>query len=74
MIGLRCPCGQELVGADEAELVVAANRHLDQRHPRLSGTYTDDDVLALAYRLPARAAAPPTPAGPPARTPQEQRP
>lgn len=49
---LRCPCGLELTGTSEDELVTTANEHLREAHPRLAGSYSRDDILALAYRRP----------------------
>jgi predicted small metal-binding protein len=42
---LTCPCGEEIRGADEDELVANAEAHLAERHGR---TYTRDEILFLA--------------------------
>ena len=49
---LRCPCGLELTGGTEDELVDTANRHLAETHPKLAGSYSREDILSLAYRRP----------------------
>jgi predicted small metal-binding protein len=50
MLALRCPCGLEISGKDEDDLVEAVNAHLEEKHPRVAGAYDRDDILTLAYR------------------------
>jgi hypothetical protein len=50
MLALRCPCGLELTGDNEDNLVVTVNAHLAEQHPRVAGAYDRDDILTLAYR------------------------
>lgn len=53
MLAVRCPCGLEITGEAEEELIEAVNAHLTARHPKVAGAYDRDDILALAYRRPA---------------------
>jgi len=48
-VKLDCPCGEQLVGKDEDELVEVAVAHLRAVHPALADEYTRDHILALAY-------------------------
>lgn len=50
--GMRCPCGLQVVGGSQAELVRAAFDHLRALHPEMVDRYDDSDVLSLAHRLP----------------------
>ena len=43
---LRCPCGEEIRGADEDELVDQAKAHLDAQHP--GREYEREMILFLA--------------------------
>ncbi len=52
MLGLRCPCGLELTGENEDQLVDNVNEHLDERHPRVAGTYDRDMILVMSYPIP----------------------
>ncbi|MDW5593035.1 DUF1059 domain-containing protein [Conexibacter stalactiti] len=52
MLALRCPCGLQISGSDEEELIARVNDHLTRRHPQQAGAYTREDITALAYRLP----------------------
>jgi predicted small metal-binding protein len=44
---LNCPCGELLKGADEDELVQAAQEHLKENHP--DHEYTRDEILFMAW-------------------------
>jgi hypothetical protein len=46
---LHCPCGEFLQADTTDGLVSAARSHLEQEHPDLAGTYSDADILWLAY-------------------------
>jgi hypothetical protein len=51
-MAVRCPCGLELAARGEPALVSLVNGHLSEQHPLVAGNYSDDDILALAYRTP----------------------
>jgi predicted small metal-binding protein len=44
---LICPCGVEIEGSDEDDLVDNAKKHLAEAHPGLE--YSRDEILFLAY-------------------------
>jgi len=43
---LTCPCGQQIVGADEDELVARTQAHLAEAHPFLE--YDREQILFVA--------------------------
>lgn len=43
---LSCPCGEEITGADEDELVERTRQHLSEAHPGRS--YTREQILFFA--------------------------
>ena len=44
---LTCPCGTQIVGTDEDDLVEKTQRHLAENHP--GHDYTRDQILFMAY-------------------------
>ena len=46
-VNLICPCGEQLVGSDEDDLVDKAQRHLVENHP--DKNYTREEILFLSY-------------------------
>jgi hypothetical protein len=44
---IRCECGQVVNGGDDAALLAAARRHIEDRHPDL-GRLSDDDLRGMA--------------------------
>ncbi len=44
---LRCPCGDQLRGETEDELVANVQKHLKAEHP--THEYTRDEILFMAY-------------------------
>jgi hypothetical protein len=47
---LRCECGATITAATEDELVLAADRHVAEEHPRLRGAAPRQYWLAMASR------------------------
>jgi hypothetical protein len=43
---LTCPCGQQIVGSDEDDLVARAQAHLAEAHPFLE--YDREQILFIA--------------------------
>ncbi|MBM7365352.1 DUF1059 domain-containing protein [Gordonia hydrophobica] len=41
-----CPCGDDMAGADEDELVAAVKQHLADKHP--DRDYTREEILLYA--------------------------
>lgn len=56
VMALRCPCGLEVHGVNEARLIAHVTTHLADAHPNLVGRYADEDILSLAHRKPVSAA------------------
>lgn len=48
---LRCPCGANLTGASEDEIVDVSFAHLRQAHPDMVDTYEREHILFMAIRL-----------------------
>lgn len=44
---LNCPCGEQIRGSDEDDLVERTLAHLAQQHP--THDYTRDEILFIAY-------------------------
>lgn len=44
---LTCPCGEQIAGADEDDLVEKTQRHLAENHP--DQEYSRDEILFIAY-------------------------
>ncbi|MFW0789611.1 DUF1059 domain-containing protein [Gordonia sp. CPCC 205333] len=44
---LTCPCGEQIKGATEDELVESVRTHLKENHP--DHDYTRDEILFMAY-------------------------
>ncbi|MEV4236143.1 MULTISPECIES: DUF1059 domain-containing protein [Nocardia] len=44
---LNCPCGEQIVGTDEDDLVEKTKAHLAANHP--GHDYSRDEILFIAY-------------------------
>ncbi|MFW0786517.1 DUF1059 domain-containing protein [Gordonia sp. CPCC 206044] len=44
---LTCPCGEQIKGVDEDELVDKVRKHLTENHP--GHDYSRDEILFMAY-------------------------
>jgi hypothetical protein len=49
---LQCPCGEEITGADDDELVTNTQEHLAAAHPDRAGEYEREQILFMALDLP----------------------
>jgi len=45
---INCECGEVVRGADEDELVAAAEAHVGRDHPELVGKLGRDDILGMS--------------------------
>ena len=45
---IDCECGEVVRGADDEELVAAAQAHVVASHPELVGKLSRDDILGMA--------------------------
>lgn len=43
---VNCPCGEQIVGADEDDLVAKVQQHLADKHD--GRTYTREQILMMA--------------------------
>ena len=48
---LRCPCGDQLTGDSEDEIVEVALAHLGEKHPSMAGSYEREHILFMAQRF-----------------------
>ncbi|ONI90006.1 DUF1059 domain-containing protein [Saccharothrix sp. ALI-22-I] len=44
---ITCPCGEQIVGQDEDDLVAKTQKHLKENHP--GHDYSRDEILFMAY-------------------------
>jgi hypothetical protein len=45
---INCECGEVVRGADDEELVAAAQAHVEASHPELVGKLSREDILGMA--------------------------
>jgi hypothetical protein len=45
---MTCPCGEPLSGDTDQEFVDSVKRHFEEKHPEMSGKYTDEQILSRA--------------------------
>ncbi len=45
---MTCECGEVARAETEDALVALVERHVDEQHPDLVGTFTREDILAMA--------------------------
>ena len=48
---LDCPCGTQLTGSSEDEIVEVAFAHLRAEHPDMADDYEREHILFMARRL-----------------------
>ena len=46
---VHCPCGVDVSGETDDELVQNVEHHLEKDHPDLAGTYSREQILAMAH-------------------------
>ena len=46
---VHCPCGTEVSGKDDDELVANVEAHIDEDHPDLRGKYSREQILEMAH-------------------------
>jgi hypothetical protein len=47
---LRCPCGTNLTGATEDDIVEVAFAHLREKHPEMIDDYEREHILFMAVK------------------------
>ena len=45
---IRCECGEIVRGEDDRQVLAAAHEHIEQQHPEMVTTVTDEQLLATA--------------------------
>jgi hypothetical protein len=45
---MHCECGEVSRAETEDELIASVERHVAEQHPDLVGTFSRDDILAMA--------------------------
>lgn len=48
---ITCDCGYIVRGDNDAELLSNARKHVEEAHPDLVGSITDDQFLAMAQEI-----------------------
>ena len=43
-----CPCGEQLVGQDEDDIVAKVEAHVQEKHPDMVGTMNREQILDMA--------------------------
>jgi hypothetical protein len=46
---VHCPCGQDVEGETEDELVESVEAHIAADHPDLVGAYSREQILGMAH-------------------------
>ncbi len=46
---VHCPCGTDVSGESEDELVTNVEQHVQERHPEMAGKQSREEILAMAH-------------------------
>jgi hypothetical protein len=46
---VHCPCGQDVEGRDDDEIVKNVEAHIASDHPELAGKYSREQILEMAH-------------------------
>ena len=46
---VHCPCGKDVSGESDDDLVVAVEQHIESDHPDLVGKYSRQQILEMAH-------------------------
>ncbi len=46
---VHCPCGKDVSGETDDELVQNVEGHIKEDHPDLVGKYSREDILSMAH-------------------------
>jgi hypothetical protein len=49
MQGVHCPCGVDVVGESDDQLVENVQAHIASDHPEQVGKYTEEQILDMAH-------------------------
>ncbi|HXH87885.1 MAG TPA: DUF1059 domain-containing protein [Gaiellaceae bacterium] len=46
---VHCPCGKDVSGETEDELVTAVEKHVESDHPDMVGQYSREQIIGMAH-------------------------
>jgi hypothetical protein len=46
---VHCPCGKNVEGETDDQLVANVEKHIESDHPDLVGTYSREQILGMAH-------------------------
>jgi len=46
---VHCPCGEDVKGETDDDLVAAVESHVQDKHPDKVGTMSRDEILGMAH-------------------------
>jgi predicted small metal-binding protein len=46
---VHCPCGTDVSGETDDEIVANVEKHIDEVHPDLVGKYSREDIIGMAH-------------------------
>ena len=46
---VHCPCGQDVAGETDDEIVTNVEKHIAEEHPDLVGKYSREDIIGMAH-------------------------
>jgi hypothetical protein len=46
---VHCPCGKDVAGETDDELVANVEAHIAEDHPDLVGKYSREDIVGMAH-------------------------
>ena len=46
---VHCPCGQDVTGETDDEIVANVEKHIAEAHPDLVGKYSREDIVGMAH-------------------------
>jgi hypothetical protein len=46
---VHCPCGTDVAGATDDELVTNVEEHISTAHPEMAGKYSREQILQMAH-------------------------
>jgi hypothetical protein len=46
---VHCPCGTDVAGETDDELVASVEEHISEEHPEQAGKYSREQILEMAH-------------------------
>jgi hypothetical protein len=47
---VHCPCGKDVEGETDDQLVANVQAHIQSDHPEMAGKYTREQILGMAHQ------------------------